>query len=251
MKNRFGLIGTGISHSKSPALFSAAYSDPVLSYVLIDEETFVDALRVVRSERIDGVNVTTPFKDEAFKKASERDPLSERIEASNLLLFENEKIICFNTDYYGVKDSISEFGNDDFKTLIIGCGGAGRAAAVAAIDCGHRVTIANRSIEKATLFANKIGAASVELSEVSPILDEFHIIINTLSSKYTGVDFSLAAGKIIFDANYNPLSKCSGINPSNIYIPGEKWLINQAIPSFRIFTRKEPDINAMRLVVNI
>ncbi len=251
MSGKFGLIGTNISHSKNPLLFHAAYRNYGYTFDLLDYPTFELAMKKVSEMGLSGVNVTTPFKDDAYRAAQERDYLCETVEASNLLLFKNNKIIGYNTDYYGVKDTLLKFSGKNYKTLIIGCGGAGRAAALASKDLLHSVTIANRTFEKADVYAKKIGVSAISISNAEFSLDKFDIIINTLSVNIPEIDFSKLRSKVIFQASYVNSIIDTNISKKNIFIGGEQWLINQAFPSYRIFTGIEPDINAMRLIISI
>lgn len=251
MAQKFGLIGSNISHSKSPLLFNAAYPGSGMSYILIDEPNFSKALSLALKLGLKGVNVTTPFKDEAFMCAQKTDEITATISASNLLLFDKGKISAMNTDYYGVLDTLRTFAGDKKRVIVIGCGGAGRAAALASRDFGADVVIANRTLSKASDFAAKIGASAVELSETNIRYSDFDIIINTLPSSATMLNISEVKDKIIFEANYSQNRLNTVLLNGNTYISGEYWLINQAIPAFRVFTGKDPDIKAMRLSINI
>jgi shikimate dehydrogenase len=251
MERRFGLIGTNISHSKNPALFNAAYSNYNFTFSLLDFPDFTSAIQQVNKMNLEGVNVTTPFKDEAYSYANKRDTLCETIEASNLLLFKADGVYAYNTDYFGVKDTLAQYTKSNIKTLVIGCGGAGRAAALAVKDLGHYVSIANRTIEKALRYSNKIGVTAIPFSEANSALNDFDIIINTLSVNIPGLNFAKLSGKVIFQASYLHSLENTEITQKNICIKGEQWLINQAFPSYRLFTGIEPDINAMRLIISM
>jgi shikimate dehydrogenase len=252
MGRKFGLIGTGISHSKSPLLFSAAYPDGDFSYILIDEPDFKTAITKAKELGLTGVNVTTPFKDMAFELAKAHDPLSEQIEASNLLLFDSI-IKSYNTDYYGAKNTLMELKlpAKEIITVVLGCGGAGRAAALAARDCGHSVIIANRSIERASAYAKKTGTEFIPLANLQNTIEEADIIIDTLPVSANIFNIELMPGQIYFEANYSAAKNIDPDKSGSIYVRGEYWLINQAIPSYKIFTGQEPDINAMRLIINM
>lgn len=251
MKGKFGLIGTNISHSKNPLLFKAAYSKYDFTFDLVDSPDFDDAMKKVTAMDLSGVNVTTPFKDKAYFAATKRDILCNTIEASNLLLIKNGEIFAYNTDYYGVKDTLAHYNGSNVKTLIIGCGGAGRAAALAVKDLSHKVSIANRTFDKADNYARKIGATAISFSQAAGTLEEFDIIINTLSVNIPEINYNHLTGKVIFQASYLHSIDDPEAVSKNTYIKGEQWLINQAFPSYRLFTGIEPDINAMRLIISV
>ncbi len=186
---KFGLIGKPIAHSLSPALFKAGYNG-AYPYELIETDDFASAYRRFLDE-YDGINVTAPYKEDAFARADIISPECRRIGATNLLLKTPEGIKAYNTDYYGILLSILESvagygakGNDAGSgtrsaqlpprptpeqaqtllagrartALVVGCGGAGKAAAFAAVDLGLEVTLMNRTASKAETLADIINA---------------------------------------------------------------------------------------------
>ncbi|MCD8313200.1 MAG: hypothetical protein LUC24_03480 [Bacteroidales bacterium] len=185
---KFGLIGYPIGHSVSPAVFAAGYKDRPYSYDLIEGEDFEESWRRFFDE-YDGINVTAPFKEQAFVKADIHSPECEDIGATNLLVKTPEGIKAYNSDYYGIvfsiligcgvdvsalpatpsKEQCREALGGRLKTaLVVGCGGAGKAAAAAAVNLGLRTTLMNRSIEKAfTTAARAAAAAKRDTSENS------------------------------------------------------------------------------------
>lgn len=251
MSNKFGLIGTNISHSKSPLLFKAAYNKYPFSYTLLDYPLFSSAIKKIKEMGITGVNVTTPFKDEAYLSAHKRDQLCEEIEASNLLIFKDGHIMAYNTDYYGVKNTLAAYTDSNIKTLIIGCGGAGRAAALAARDLNHKVSIANRTIDKAKKYALKIGVTAISIPQAASDLNKFDVIIDTLSESVSVLNFTHLTGKTLLKASYPHSFNDNTLIANNTCFSGEHWLINQAIPSYKLFTGIDPDIKAMRLIISI
>ena len=98
---RFGLIGHPIAHSLSPALFKAGY-DSRYPYELIETSDFEDAYGRFLQE-YDGINVTAPFKELAFRKADILSEECQRIGATNLLIKTPEGIKAYNSDYLGVR----------------------------------------------------------------------------------------------------------------------------------------------------
>ena len=179
---KFGLIGHPIAHSLSPALFKAAY-DGKYAYDLIEGEDFETSYRRF-IEEYDAINVTAPFKEAAFAKA---DILSEECAstgATNLLVKTPEGIKAYNSDFLGVRMWLSEVTEDlkGVKILIVGLGGAGKAAAAAAESLGMDVIRMNRTVRdsqthplddfrkcfrKADIVIYNIPAAIPELKELT------------------------------------------------------------------------------------
>ena len=177
---RFGLIGHPIAHSLSPALFKAGYDSRYL-YDLIETDDFEDAYeRFIKD--YDGINVTAPFKELAVRKA---DILSEeccQIGAANILVKTPEGIKAHNSDYLGVRQWLCEVAEGYFSNplpphkatvLIVGLGGAGKAAAAAAHNLGYGLILMNRDISKAEVMAARLGdqANGSNIIKVRPLTD--------------------------------------------------------------------------------
>ena len=128
---KYGLIGYPIAHSMSPALFKAAYGGAYL-YELIEEADFEVAYQQFLQE-YDAINVTAPFKEAACAKADVLSAECECIGACNVLKKTEEGVFAANTDYLGVMKSLIQHQVIGLKplTVVVGCGGAGKAAAKA------------------------------------------------------------------------------------------------------------------------
>ena len=179
--------------------------------------------------------------------------ISATLGSANTILLKDGKLHSWNTDYYGVQNTLLEHlvpGNSTpLQALVIGAGGAGKAAALAVKDMGMEVFFANRSSHAAKPFAQKIGAEYVALEQIPLLLEQTDIIVYNLSMAIPQFDGVSLEGKIVFEANYahpNLADKGAGK-----YIDGRYWLYNQAIPAFRIFTSKEPCTAAMREVMGL
>ncbi len=251
---KFSLIGNPITHSKSPALFKAAYGECEHTYTLLQAPTCKEAMHLFKEEGITGTNVTSPFKDEVMEYVSLPDRISSILGSSNTIINCNGKLHSYNTDYYGVKNTLEEnlaqeFNKEKLTAMVIGAGGAGKAAALAVCDMGMEVYFANRSSHAAEPFARKIGAQYLSLDQIPLLLPKIDIIIYNLSMAIPQLTNKTLEGKCVFEANYaKPNLAGSGAQQ---YIDGRYWLYNQAIPAFKLFTGKEPCTKAMREVMGI
>jgi shikimate dehydrogenase len=259
---KFGLIGHPISHSMSPALFRAAYHDSKSTYDLIETSDFKEAMTIFERE-YDAINVTSPFKELAFEKADESDTITKILGVSNLLIKkreqadEKEKIFAYNTDFWAVSQllRINIPPGEKPDVMIFGCGGAGKAAALAALNLHLNVYMTNRDHKKAVEYCKKIGdkASAVPLESVKIIFNRFGIIIYTLPTKIDIIDQLDFKGKIILEANYkNPVfSPCSSEDNKygTIYLSGKKWLIEQAITGFNLMTHIYPNEESMKSIL--
>ena len=145
--------------------------------------------------------------------------------------------------------------------LVAGCGGAGKAAAVAATDLGLDTILMNRTLDKAEKTAEEIGNLTVEpLSSFPKCFHDADLIIYTLPAPVDSIASQQPNGqpgmKILLEANYrNPsfgqesITEMAAENNGFKYVPGTRWLLYQAYAGYDLFTGKEPDLEAMAQVV--
>ncbi len=273
------------------------------SYDLIEGSDFEASWETFIKE-YSAINVTAPFKEKAYARVEELSELGKglvsgpaaRIGASNLLVKTTEGIAAHNSDFTGiviavaeayypgiVEEFIKEYGSDFYvrihqfflmslgrrftsqpQALIVGCGGAGRAAAVAAAELGFATVLMNRTEEK----ARDIAEAMPEYDFlVDPIADfkeavrECDLVIYTIPTalpqikELTADDF-LQEGcscdsKVILEANYKDPSfdeeaRLKLAAAEGIYIPGSRWLLYQALTGYPLMTGLKPDLEAMK-----
>ena len=304
MKNaRFGLIGHPIEHSLSPALFKAGY-DGKYPYDLIQGEDFETSYHRFLQE-YDGVNVTAPFKEAAYAKADIVSDECRLIKATNLLVRTPDGVKAYNSDLLGVRMWLMEILNhpsvvrvpekrtpptswapppaargvarfstppqphSTARVLIVGTGGAGKAAAVAAASLGMDLILMNRSMEKAEAVAESVAAMDpAPAVEVRP-LEDFRecfrtadIVIYNIPSaipalaELSAEDFNPGHHKFILEANYkNPsfdkelIMKMMTANPEATCTKGTTWLLYQALTGYEIFTGEKPDLAPMSAVL--
>ena len=245
---KFGLIGHPIEHSLSPALFKAGY-DGMYPYDLIITEDFEEAYRRFQ-ERYDGINVTAPFKELALRKA---DIISEEcrlVGATNLLIKTPEGIAAYNSDFRGL---VSMFTGLKGKVLIVGAGGAGKAAKAAAEAMGYETIVINRTqynpeIKPLSAFREEFGKADIVIYNLPVRIPEIDML--------TEEDLCTGQAKIILEANYRNPSFDNGLikrmvetNPHIRYIDGLEWLLQQAVTGYELFTGETPDYEAMKAVI--
>lgn len=271
---KFGLIGHPIARSLSPGLFRAAY-DGRYPYELIQGEDFEASYRRFLEE-FDGINVTAPFKELAYAKADIRSEECRLARAANLLVKTPEGVKAYNSDLLGVRlwlqecvDGVSttRTPSDDRKqemtALIVGTGGAGRAAAAAAVTLGMKVVLMNRNIERAENLAKDLKVMGYE-ADIRPVEEfcrcfrEADIMIYNIPSAIeqidglTDTDFAAGRPKFILEANYkNPsfdepfVRRMKEANPLADYTGGRTWLLYQAVTGYEIFTAESPDLKKM------
>ena len=294
---RFGLIGDPITGSFSPDLFKAAYNGKY-PYDLIHGSDFETSYRKFL-DCYAGINVTAPFKEKALLKADITDPACRKIGAANILVKTVNGIAAYNSDYTGItvsllygiisrhtgrhgelcqatSEAVLELYHSDIpldkeiiriygrrpKALIIGCGGAGKAAAVAAGDLGMKTILMNRTVEKAQSIASALPEYSFKASGTEYfklLFKESDVIIYTIPEKLDAIhDLEPSdwhgngpEGKIILEANYkNPsfdssvLDLMSETSSQSIYLSGKLWLLYQG-DGYRTMTGETPDMKSM------
>lgn len=271
---KFGLIGYPVAHSLSPKLFKAAYGGR-FRYDLLENEDFGAAFSLFM-RAYDAVNVTAPFKELAYEKAKFRSAEAELSGAVNILVKTPRSLSGFNSDCTAVKALLEEEGSGVRKVLVVGCGGAGKAAVVAAFTLGLDVVLMNRSISKAISFAQSLVAASPQINTSLPLraprcgtvsvlpLDRFSsaigecdALIYTVPSPIENFPFISEAApqsndfylKTIIEANYRAPSFTPEVLsrlPEQVkYVPGEQWLLQQALTGYSLMTGIGPDPEAL------
>ena len=249
LDNKFGLCGDPVKHSLSPKLFAAAYPQSNHTYELFCVATPKEILRLLREKSLDGVNLTAPLKSSILPFASTLEKECRLIGAANLLLKRGEKMIACNFDHTGVSGALSEAGIrlHGAVCLLLGAGGAAKAAAYALLRGGATLLWANRTIEHIPRLFLKSTIASFSLQEAARHLPACNIIVNTLPLSVPDTQFfKFHPRQTVFDASYasRPLERQAYQAGAN-YIGGERWLLHQAIPSFTAMTKTPPDIPAM------
>ena len=248
---KFGLTGHPIEHSLSPALFKAGY-DGRYPYELIVTPDFEEAYQIFLKE-YDGINVTAPFKELAIQKADILSDECKTVGATNLLVKTPEGIKAYNSDFLGVRSWLSGVSRS-VRVLIVGAGGAGKAAAAAADSLGMETVRMNRT------------QYSIDIKPLSQFREEFRkadIIIYCLPVRIEELDalstedFCPGKPKIIMEANYrNPsfdeklIRRMQEANAMIRYTDGRTWLLHQAVEGYGILTGESPDKNRMEAVIN-
>ncbi len=242
---KFGLIGYPISHSKSPELFRAAYAErPDLTYDLIEEDNFDRAFARFVAE-YEAVNVTAPYKGDAFRKVDIADTIARELFAVNILKKKDGKIYGYNSDFWALQKLLTPYADRKArpKVLVIGCGGAGKAAALAALKLRMSVAVANRDFRKAREFCfTGGGMIPLRLEQVRDYAASTQILIYALPVHIDLVETLPLKSRIVVEPNYkDPCLKSLCDAAGATYISGMDWLGEQAIAGYRLMTGLEPD----------
>jgi shikimate dehydrogenase len=191
MTDRYAVIGNPISHSKSPLIHTqfAYQTGQDLSYeaILAPLNGFRDTVLTLRDEGCRGVNITVPFKFEAFQLATRLTARAQAAQAVNTLKFDGTEIIGDNTDGAGLVADIER--NLDFtlqgkRVLLMGAGGAAYGVALPLLNAGASITVANRTEDKAHQLAALFAVhGSIQASSYTALAgSQFDCVINATSS---------------------------------------------------------------------
>ena len=262
-----GIIGWPVAHSLSPLLHGHWLSeyriDGAFVPLAVRREVFSDALRGLRLCGFRGVNVTVPHKEAAFALSDLADAAASATGAANLLLFaEDGRIEARNTDSAGLAASLSETLGDralaGCSAIVMGAGGAARAAVRALDDLGAReIHVFNRNGPRAEgLVADlkrstRAALSAAALGQWQGAAPGARVLVNATSAGMSGTPAlgialdALPKEAVICDLVYNPLETpllSAARMRGHRTIDGLGMLMNQAVPAFEAFFGRRPDV---------
>jgi 3-dehydroquinate dehydratase/shikimate dehydrogenase len=256
----FAVAGNPIAHSLSPLMHSTAFRRENVNAVMLPlkVKSLDDLLTVVRDLPLDGVAVTMPLKQEVLPHLANMDPLTGRIGACNTLRTGADgKLYGFNTDVAGIVRPLERrMRLQGARILVLGAGGAARAAVFGLVEQGADVFIVNRTHEKAAALARKAKAHVLGQSMLAK--QRFDVIINATPCGMTGIKQQLPLkenelnASLVFDLVYTPLetpllklAKARGL----AVISGLEMFVQQGARQFEIWTGKPaPEAEMLRVV---
>ena len=252
---KYLVIGNPISHSLSPKLHNYWIKNHNINAIYEKEKLNEDELDKLftnmRDKKVNGANVTVPFKKAVIPFLDKLSAESESTQAVNTIYLENDKLIGHNTDIDGFELGIKKINYDisNKKIFILGAGGVVPSIIYALNKIKvSEITIANRTREKAENLKNLFGKLKiVEWGEIP----DFDMIINATSiglkkDDEINLDFSLIGkNKFFYDVIYNPKETNflkTGKKLGNITENGKLMFIYQAISAFNIWHGVRPII---------
>lgn len=266
----FGVVGDPVGHSLSPILHNVAMRKVGFNGVYLpfrvprgELEVF---LKEFESVPVDGYSVTIPHKEAAAAVASDKDETVMRTQAANTLIRREEGYFASNTDYPALVESLlaNMAGTAEHRpslgsrvVLLLGAGGVARAAAHALHTQRALVTVANRTVERASKLAAEVGCRYVEWSARHSVVAD--LVINCTSvGMHPNLDESplhhsyLKPGLTVCDLVYTPettlLVKEARSRGAHV-ITGVDMFVRQAALQFRMFTGLEPPLEVMQSVL--
>jgi len=258
----YGVVGNPVRHSLSPLIHNTAFRRETVNAVFLALQTtkITDLLTLVRDVPIHGLAVTMPFKEEILKHLEKTDPISEKIGACNTVVrAQDGKLYGFNTDVAAVVRPLERrLPLKGAKVLVLGAGGAARAAVFGLKDKGAEVFILNRSVDEAQKLARQAKAKTFKREQLAKA--QFDVILNATPIGMHGVkpnhllEPKEINARLVFDMVYNPIdtpllrmAKEKGIP----VITGVEMFVHQGARQFEIWTGKPaPEEEMVRVVVH-
>lgn len=259
----FGVVGRPIAHSWSPRVHGMALKGARLDalYLAFEPESLESFLALAEDENFRGFSITAPFKEAAFRAARSADRASQACGAANTLVRQQHGWRAFNTDVPAIRDTLERaFALHASKpgrpvalsaahSLVLGTGGAARAALQALRELGVRATVAGRSEAKARELARTTGVESVAWESIGELAYDVLVHCTPVGSLAQPGELAipasaLRAGTLVLDAVYRPLRTPLLLEAQRrgcTAVPGGEWFVRQAQEQFRLFTGAEPD----------
>jgi 3-dehydroquinate dehydratase/shikimate dehydrogenase len=258
----YGVAGNPIRSSLSPIMMNTAFRRETVNavYLALQANKLNDLLKLVHDIPIQGLSVTMPLKQEIMAHLEKTDPLSAKIGACNTVLrAQDGNLYGFNTDVAGIIGPLEKrMSLRGAKALVLGAGGAGRAAVFGLRDKGADVFILNRTPETAHKLARQSGSKSIKKEALAKT--SFDVIINSTPVGMAGqkhnqiLEAKDLNTKLVFDLVYNPIETplIRLARQQNIpIITGIEMFVQQGARQFEIWTGKPaPEEEMLRVCIH-
>lgn len=262
MTDQYAVLGNPVAHSKSPLIHAAfaqqTRQDIHYEKIEVPIEGFAESVHKLISQGYKGVNVTVPFKFEAFQLANQHDASTMLAEASNTLLFNDDGIVAYNTDGVGLVTDIEinlKRAIHNSRVLMLGAGGAAQGVAASIAEKQPALfVVANRTLDKVLALQEKMHAseAASRSSMTAASFDDldsqvFDIVINATSTGLNNVALPIPnsvfeEGGLAYDMMYGvetPFMTQAKMNGA-IVADGLGMLVEQAAAAFHLWRGIKP-----------
>ena len=266
----FGVVADPVAHSYSPMIHNSAFLDQGINARYLpfripksDLRTFIINCKELG---IEGLSVTIPHKEGALLHCNRAESSATGIGAVNTMVFQDDDIYGYNTDYRAAMDCIEELFKIDktverpmqgMTALVLGAGGVSRAIAWGLKQRHCEVLIASRTMERSQMLAGELGCRVIEWDQRHN--ERINLLVNgTPVGMHPDVDHSpydaasLNQFVAVFDTVYNPentlLIKYAKKADCRI-ITGIDMFVRQAAYQFKLFTGKDGPSSLMRKTI--
>jgi shikimate dehydrogenase len=253
---RFAVVGDPVAHSASPRLFSALgrHLGVALDYRAerVEAAALPGFLNAVRRGAYQGLSVTLPHKEAALRLADSAAPSARAVGAANTLVVRDGRLEAHNTDGVGLLSALAGQGVSlkDARVLVLGAGGAARAAVQASQAAGAAsVWVSNRTQERAQRLAEAFDAVAVPTSGLTHLLQDVDVLLQASAAGLSRpTESALPVGCVlhprltVLEMVYQPLetqllrdARAAGARG----IDGLWMLVHQALEQCRLWTGVE------------
>jgi shikimate dehydrogenase len=259
MVDKYAVVGNPVEHSRSPWIHSQfaqiTGQDMVYDRLLASLDGFKSTVETFFAEGGSGLNVTVPFKEEAWALCDERTEWAELAGAVNTLTYRHGHLVGHNTDGIGLVRDLTHNQGISLKAkriLILGAGGAVRGVLKPIIDQAPAcMVVANRTLSKAQDLVSLFNTdVPLKASSYEALSEPFDLIINGTSASLGGQVPPLpvvvmSSAPVCYDMMYastttvfNAWSQQHGASNT---LDGRGMLIEQAAESFLFWRGIRPD----------
>jgi len=256
----YGVAGDPVAHSLSPAIMNAAFRRENVNavYLGLHAKTLKDLLTCVREIPIHGISVTMPYKESILTHMDNTDSHTTKIGACNTVVrAQDGKLYGFNTDAAGIVRPLERrlATIEGARILVLGAGGAARAAVFGLKERGAEVYILNRTAGPAQKLARQARARTLKRADLKKLA--FDVIINATpvgmgNTRESPLEDKEINARYVFDMVYDPpetrLLKLARERGAQV-IPGIEMFVHQAARQFEIWTGKPAPWDEMLRVV--
>jgi len=266
---RFGLFGHPVGHTLSPRMHAASFRALGIQadYTAFDvlPEALAERLGACRDEGFDGLNLTLPHKTAGLALMTRVDAIAHCAGAINVVRFEADGYVGFNTDITGFLASLQEdcgVTPEGKRVLVLGCGGAGRATALGCVQSGAAdLALADLNEGTALKLAEDLSRVPGNRSRIRTVSDwcgaswDAELVVHCTPAGLYADDVSplpaeaFRPGQVLYDVVYTmPVTptmraaQAAGAVAAN----GLGMLIHQGAHAFKLWTGMDADIRAMR-----
>ena len=257
-----GVVGRPVAHSFSPWVHGMALKAARLDavYVAFEPADLAGFLALASDENYRGFSVTAPFKEAARALAFACDGAAEATGAANTLLRDGARWRGANTDVAAIRETLERAlalraggagraSLGEAEVLVLGAGGAARAAVRAVLSAGGRATVAARRWERAAAVARELGCRTARWEAIASLAWDV-LVHATPAGSLAQPDVSpvpaewLHPGAVVLDAVYRPIKTPllrAALERGCTAVPGGEWFVRQAALQFELLTNTEPD----------
>jgi len=257
----YGVAGDPVEHSLSPVIMNAAMRRENVNsvYLPLHARTIKDLLHCVREIPIHGLSITMPYKQAILSHLDNTDAHTAKVGACNTMVRgQDGKLYGFNTDIAGVVRPLEQrLTIEKAKVLVLGAGGAARAAVFGLKERGAEIWILNRTSAKAQKLARQAKVHSIKRADLRKVA--FDVIINATpvgmgNTRDCPLKDAEIQARVAFDMVYDPVethllqvARAKGM----AVIPGIEMFVQQAARQFEIWTGKPAPAGEMLRAVTL